>query len=1315
MSVASRLDTENLKPVSGLEGLTPSENAILSGLLAKFPGSRLRTAEDEAASAAGRDLMYGLGVSPFKMVARGYVANGWSVYPQVNGDGKRKPAIVDGHSIRPSEYLHKRLAGKELDYLTVKAGGANVGILFGPASGNAVGLDIDIGNEREVRWVCGLADRIFGFTPFRRQGREPRMLLIYRQPATAKGDKSRFRKTSRYFDVDGVQSKDGVELLADGSTATAFGFHHSTGGHFVWFGDQPGYSGPEKAPLITADQVDQFWEELNAYRKLHGYGRKVVSHLAPTPVEFDGRVNIPSNKQATGVWEKAGLGKVISGGRQGWIFKRAFDWVRMNGDMARTVEGAAALTARIVDEALRHVERSGKWDDASIRAEAESCAKRTISNLLEDRFMPAVVSIAEDGSRSIPSSGIVSIDGMLGPDGMWLAPAGHRARRKPPATIIPKSDDDHRPDPIKAKSLALLSSTARQDVGQLVSQEVRDAITGWLEALWDAREEIAGIMKDGGSLPEVMAAVRLLKAPTGAGKTTTFVRAIGEIVQRRGPLGFAIAMFMPSHANLSEAKAAAMANSGIDLWDETAAAGQGLKVMQFKGKVLAGCFFGDQVAKLQSAGVAATGMCRQSVWDPIGKEKVEKVCERAAECPAMLQIKLAAEADLILLPHAYLTASLPKGLSKAIGAVIIDERFWAERSKVAKFPLDILRRGRREPFLTKTDHKVGMTVQDYVRERDQAADIAMKALTARGCPAAALADYSRKSVLSGKIVTGLDLVMSAKTVCTRASKASMSVVPGMAMTAVDKLLSEPMGEHLMLEWRFWKIIEERIMAIKAGTAKHAREKRIKLLKPDEDTADIRIAWNVDLNLPGLPTFLLDASANPRIAAKCFPKREVSVTNVEAPLHLRTIVVPASFSNQSLLPAKNKSVKDRTLAAEKLVDVRRIQTRIASLYGNNRLLFGSTLAVETAMNDSFAHIPNVDHVHYGALVGLDAFKNHDVAISVGRLEPPVDVLDGYVAAMSYDEDADEPDWDIDGTGKAGDKPLRAPEGERRIQRRDGAIMTVKASVYPDGYPWHQAIQSQFREEELRQFAGRLRPVYRTDDVAPLWICMASCVPEGIVVDDVVTLRDLVELEQRSGGLMDLVRKNGGVLDTDAGEVFPEICGSIAEQEGALAKLTARELAHFATVKIWTDGKAKPREVRVATWVPDLWRALEASQRRLGRELDRFEIVEFQQPVNPLVMRKPPSKLDRALSALPNAATATMDEILQERADREAMLREAVVDAVHARPPTVPWHWTSLPIADGRTECSSLEVRMLLHKYGAGEDYVAPSPPEIAVAA
>ena len=83
----------------------------------------------------------------------------------------------------------------------------------------------------------------------------------------------------------------------------------------------------------------------------------------------------------------------------------------------------------------------------------------------------------------------------------------------------------------------------------------------------------------------------------------------------------------------------------------------------------------------------------------------------------------------------------------------------------------------------------------------------------------------------------------------------------------------------------------------------------------------------------------------------------------------------------------------------------------------------------------------------------------------------------------------------------------------------------------------------------------------------------------------------------------------------------------------------------------------------------------------------------------------------MSRLPNAASATREELLQERADAEAILRERVMEAVQAKLPSDPSSWLAIPV-EGSGNRQPLDVLMILTAFPLAEE---PKPPPDVMAA
>ncbi len=132
--------------------------------------------------------------------------------------------------------------------LDVWAASPELGV--GIPTGVIVGVDIDVLDEDTAPLVKSLAASILGETPFRRIGRAPKELLVYRT------DTPRTKAGSAAFEIKG--SKCQVEILGDGQQFVAHGIHPDTGNPYTWPARDIVGAQLDEIPTVTAAQLDRF-------------------------------------------------------------------------------------------------------------------------------------------------------------------------------------------------------------------------------------------------------------------------------------------------------------------------------------------------------------------------------------------------------------------------------------------------------------------------------------------------------------------------------------------------------------------------------------------------------------------------------------------------------------------------------------------------------------------------------------------------------------------------------------------------------------------------------------------------------------------------------------------------------------------------------------------------------------------------------------------------------------------------------------------------------------------------------------------------
>lgn len=1204
-----------------------------------------------------RKKMYEAGEAHFRSAAPHAARNGWAVYPQTR-DSKRRPWLIDGTGIKIQPFQEEAPAPELVDYWAEKAPSANVACIAGPGSNGLIGIDIDIGDPLFSERVQRLAAQCLGETPFRRQGRAPRMMLLYRIPIEDfASSEDMVRSSSLTFareerDEDGklVPSEDQIEILSKGKSITIYGSHHKTGDYFKWADKAPSFASTQLLPLVRRQDIDTFLERLSEMRPFVNARKSggISDSIADFVFDENSKARVPRKKfrNDNAEWVEDASGLVVDG-REKYLLTLTQQIIALNEPLhslfkpGKDAEGNvvrepktpqeiqaddSTLLSQIITQFKANALMTGNWNDRYLKEEVLDKYRR-MSGSFRSGSRRYFRKDAKAPLQTAPSRDT------KGPDDFGFIASGLTEGRR--ALAVRFRDDPEQvpsipgPDSKEvqaAERARRISEMERKKAERAlipdrtkIAAEVQDRITAALDAffkdVYPENGEGGLVAPDGSERVERVAGSRIhvLRAPTGAGKTSRTISYIAtdprtkkydhlidsgtETVETKSP--GPILFLLPTYNNIDELRERAeFLNLDKDLSDEDLgrqaaergliafedvemrladlrrnASSAGLRSMIYKGKAAAGCKMLEKLDLLMGAGISTAGLCRAEVRDSSG-ETEEKFCVHYHECPAILQKKEIAKSHVVFLAHAFMTLNVPEEL-KTVRAVVADERIFHLFVHTTTFPIQTFDKGRKPPTLTKKEREAlkegkGDDAQHIMGLRDRAVKEAKEALLRRECPAAALAAYSELEEDGVTRTTGLELVQAAKRVCGGSLPDSSNITPDIDLKSLKDLCDEPAGERVSEEWRFWKIVEERILLLREDTtgtaalarelgrdwprmAKGDREMRIQYILESQQVSDVevvrnelvRISWRDTPNWKDAPLLLLDASAEPSIIRKIFmsrvPKkggngftiveREVVEHDVPAPLNVRTIaVVDQTYANSKILYRGN-DYRDRAKSIKLLHNMRNLLSSVSAWYGWGRVVAGANTIVRKALCTDFFVPSNVDFCHFGAMRGLDFAKNHVAAVSFGRMEIPVGTIDGLVAALTYDDDEPEQPFDRLGNGDDPDNPghaLRVPMVPQVLPMRSGLDVEIDVPVYPGR--WAQMVQIQYREEELRQFVGRLRPVYREGE-APVWIAMSRVIPSGVVVDEVVSLPDLVM--RGKGGkryirLWQAIRKVDGVV-------------------------------------------------------------------------------------------------------------------------------------------------------------------------------------------
>ena len=1124
----------------------------------------------------GVEMLYRMGETTFAEAAPDLVARGWSVIPQER-QGRRGPGRCGGVPIAWKPYQIRLPSDAEIASWALENPSHNVAIITGPASSNLFGLDIDCDDVRISGQVRRLALEMLGPTKFLRTGRAPRSALFYRSP---EGDK--LAKIAHRFEAQDVSGKvvaderNGFEILANGSPITAYGKHHRTGKYFQWHGThEPLYSHVTDVPICPSERVAEFIRAVHAMRPLYRMRAGASSGAGMHPqqgAQIFSEENIGLTlylprlgDSVDGRW--LAKDEVVYEGREAFLYAACTLFVRHNEAHVRA--GLVEAMVRRAQSWLRHFvvlgdkfERGESWFERDV---AEKVRRFSREHLEGGWFARPVEGVS--GKLEVPVARIIPTerpkDGSLDWIGTGDIASGVTGKRTASRTTEPVKIEGAK------ESRALLAD--RTEVSARVSDSISAAIGGFL----------ADVDGDIGR-------VHVVPAGTGVGKTSRVIPRLVEYLRAHPDAEGEVRPILfvaPNHANLAEARAIAEAAGASFEGDDSAVPG-----MIFQSKLRAGCDREDEVRRAQEHHLGTSGFCRARI--PAKDDEDEATwltCEFFDLCGHQRQLARAKVARLILLPRAYLTSSaLPKALKNPI-AVVLDETVVGELLAIRKMPLGTLKEPRAETQLTDRERAEGTTAGHLATDREKAAEIATKAILARRDVAAAFVEHPH----------GERYLSAARRVCASAMTASHEITPAISTIKLEDLCFKALGSDLATETRFWNVVRERYdnllldrnsplfaHGVRRTRAKGAVDPRIQWLRqPNRKTKKlddlIRVAWRPRANWQGRPTMLLDASADIQIAEHLFCA-EIVTTPLEVPLDLRIVAaVDRTYSPSSFSLRAGASPDAIGAAAAQLVGTRDVIALTAGAHAYGRTLVVASRSTRKLLFNDWKAPLNVDEAHLGALRGLDVFKNHVAVIVVGRTEQPVWVVDGLVAALTYDMDEPEGPHDRLGTGvDANGRPVLRVPTPRTLSLRSGHDTSVVVMEMPGR--WARKLDAQWRDEETRQAIGRLRPIHASAErwETPTAIILSSCVPPGLVVDEVTSMDDL--LASPGAWVGDALRQARGVL---CPRITPRLSHYTSERIAAFVAEPADRLRWGLTPVDWTDTTGVTTRAYVSTHVED----------------------------------------------------------------------------------------------------------------------------------
>ncbi|MBT7307086.1 MAG: hypothetical protein HN842_02660 [Gammaproteobacteria bacterium] len=293
----------------------------------------------------------------------------------------------------------------------------------------------------------------------------------------------------------------------------------------------------------------------------------------------------------------------------------------------------------------------------------------------------------------------------------------------------------------------------------------------------------------------------------------------------------------------------------------------------------------------------------------------------------------------------------------------------------------------------------------------------------------------------------------------------------------------------------------------------------------------------ELTIPShIPMIFIDADLNPNILHQFKPHTPV----VKIPVERQAEVI--QFSDLTF--SKNALVNN-----EEQVLLEQTKEFINNVSATGQTLVVSSLAVRRAITGEqrgqhprVGEYNGVSMVHFGMLRGLDAFKEYDNVIIVGREQPPVESLEELTGGLWWDDSAP---INFQSANESGGISLI--NEKRGYRMRDGSSESVQTQVHPDHRA--QQILEQIRESESTQAIDRLRLVRPNERESNRRVFVLSNVPLDITVDHLVGWKEY----QR---ILEIWKICDGVMPTKPEHLLlaaPDLVGSLGS-----AKRYARDI-------------------------------------------------------------------------------------------------------------------------------------------------------------
>lgn len=604
------------------------------------------------------------------------------------------------------------------------------------------------------------------------------------------------------------------------------------------------------------------------------------------------------------------------------------------------------------------------------------------------------------------------------------------------------------------------------------------------------------------------AEIAALAVDVGVGKTHTTIRALKDFIDRMKDLGlpYRVLYLVPTHRLGSEILES-FVSAGID-----AATFRGREADDLENSD------GTKSQLTMCLDLAAVKDARQLGLDPeraaCGTATSEWRCSHFFNCSYQKQKEAAANADVVVVAHAFLFRTAPQFLTKKVGIIITDESFWQSGIetrflKVASFGVNL----NTFPVL-QTEEKgqgidpIGTKILSELHNK------VLKACSEH------TDGYFQKQLF---VAAGLDADMCALAAKYEfARKVPVPMRPGLTQVQRDELRTQgAINAQVGTLGEFWGLLGRALSPEAEALCGRLELKTHHTAQGTERLLVLRLRRDFSKLVRRLPVLMLDATF-PGVIMKHFASniRPLAEIRVAAPFMRVTAIIGGGFGKieqEALLAPDADASKRRRLAR---------QQAFVRGFG-----FGARALAITykAATKGYEGLEGVEVAHFGAVAGRDEWGPQEgkggikTLFVIGRQMPsPPSVRDLTVAL----------------TGKA-IAPL-VPTSVVKVPRtRNGHAQPVSVFEYSD--PDSEAIRWAICEGEVIQAIGRARGVSRTAS-NPVSVFLLANVVLPLNIDSVVRWENVAPRTVEALLLRGILPLSGQDAALLAPDLFPSAEGA-----------------------------------------------------------------------------------------------------------------------------------------------------------------------------